>query len=139
MEGDRVKYSKQRNVILDIVKRCEEHPTADMIYSMAIKEMPSIGIATVYRNLNALAENGDIVKISGGAGVDRYDGRLEEHYHLKCPKCGKIIDIFPRNGKLLKEAKLKTAEAFGLEGFDIEFNDTLFECLCTECKSNKQN
>ena len=57
-------YSKQRELILAIVKNTKVHPTAEWVYQEAKKEMPSIGIATVYRNLNALAERGEFKRIT---------------------------------------------------------------------------
>ncbi len=63
-----MRYSKQRSLILDIVRSNPVDPTAEWVYEQARKEMPSIGIATVYRNLNALTEMGAIGKITGVGG-----------------------------------------------------------------------
>ena len=58
-----MKYSKQRELILKTLQENVIHPTADEIYHLARKEMPSLSLATVYRNLNQLAENNVIRKI----------------------------------------------------------------------------
>ncbi|MGN0709492.1 MAG: transcriptional repressor, partial [Anaerovoracaceae bacterium] len=47
-----MKYSKQKQLIYDIVKSTDTHPTADWIYNKAREKMPNIGVATVYRNLS---------------------------------------------------------------------------------------
>ena len=70
-------YSRQRNLILDIVKNTTSHPTAEWVYQEAKKELPSIGIATVYRNLNTLVELGEVRRLSSGDGQDRFDGMVD--------------------------------------------------------------
>lgn len=55
---------------------------------------PTIGQATVYRNINKLVESNDIKKLSIKNEIDHYDGDLSNHYHFICTSCNKIIDIF---------------------------------------------
>ena len=79
------RYSKQRELILNVLKERKDHPTAEMIYKDIIKIMPTIGIATVYRNLAALYESGQILKIETKQGEsDRFDGNLMPHLHFQC-------------------------------------------------------
>ena len=52
------KYSKQRELILDSLRKRKDHPTAERLYLDLKKEMPELGIATVYRNLSDLCEEG---------------------------------------------------------------------------------
>ena len=96
-------YSRQRNLILDIVKNTSSHPTAEWIYQEAKKELPSIGIATVYRNLNTLADLGEIRRLSSGDGQDRFDGMADEHFHMKCRCCGGLVDLEPEGEEKLLE------------------------------------
>ena len=56
-------YSRQRELILNIVKGTKGHPTAEWVYRQAKKDIPTIGIATVYRNLNAMVEMGTLRRI----------------------------------------------------------------------------
>ena len=56
--------TKQRKIIKDIIYAPYKHPTAEEIYELAKKKMPSIAVGTVYRNLNLLSETGQILKIS---------------------------------------------------------------------------
>lgn len=89
------RYSKQRELILNVLKERNDHPTAEMLYNDIIKIMPTIGIATVYRNLAALYESGQILKIETKQGEsDRFDGNLTPHLHFQCLKCNEIQDIF---------------------------------------------
>tara|TARA_Y100000590_G_C14864033_1_gene692574 strand:+ start:73 stop:441 length:369 start_codon:yes stop_codon:yes gene_type:complete len=86
------RYSKQRTLILEIVKSTHSHPSADWIYNKARKIMTKISRGTVYRNLNQLAENGEINVIKDG-DVMKYDGNILRHDHLLCTKCDSVYDI----------------------------------------------
>ena len=69
-----MKYSRQREIILNTVMENPVHPTADMVYSILREENPNISLGTVYRNLNYLAAEGIIRKITMPEGCDRFDG-----------------------------------------------------------------
>lgn len=87
------KYSRQREAIKDYLSHTKEHPTADMIYMSIRTTHPNISLGTVYRNLNLLAEQGEIMKINCQDGSDRFDGNPRPHYHFLCKSCGKVLDI----------------------------------------------
>ena len=86
-----VRFSRQREIIKKIVCSTKSHPTADWIYSEAKKKIHNISLGTVYRNLKTLEEIGSIKLIHDYDQV-KYDGNTEEHHHLKCIECGKLID-----------------------------------------------
>lgn len=88
------KFSKQRELILESLKNRTDHPTAEKLFMDLKKEMPDLGIATVYRNLTDLCEEGAIIKIKARSGPDRYDGNTMPHIHFTCRNCGDIQDIF---------------------------------------------
>lgn len=127
-----MRYSRQRNVILNIVKANPVHPTAEWVYEEAKKELPNIGVATVYRNLNALVDAGEIDRIPGVGGVDRFDGNREVHYHLKCNKCGKPIDLEPKSQEALQRMEDVIRETFD-EAVEVCVNRMLLEGVCSQC------
>ncbi len=87
------KYSRQREAIKEYLMNTNEHPTADTVYMSIRGVYPNISLGTVYRNLNLLAEQGEILKINCQDGCDRFDGNAKLHYHFLCKKCGKVMDI----------------------------------------------
>ena len=90
------KYAEE---ILAAVTELQRHPTAEQVFMEMKKEHPSIAIGTVYKHLNALAEEGLLHRITESGSPDRYD-RTERHDHLICSRCGKIEDIrLPGAGK----------------------------------------
>ena len=86
-------YSKQRNVILEILKNNRTHPTAAEVYRLAREKLPNISLGTVYRNLSKLAQDGDILSLSFGDGNEHFDAFTGSHLHLHCIKCGKTVDV----------------------------------------------
>ena len=130
---EKLRKSKQRDVILEIVQNNNVHPTAEWIYGEAKKFIPTIGIATVYRNLNKLVELGEIEKISIPGESDRYDSIMTEHFHMRCSACGELKDIFPVNEESFNDVKNAIAEAFNLEPDKFEISETMLSYVCENC------
>ena len=87
------KYSRQREAIKEYLASTKEHPTADTIYMNIRGTYPNISLGTVYRNLNLLAEQGEIIKLNCQDGSDRFDANVKPHYHFLCNDCGAVLDI----------------------------------------------
>lgn len=96
------KYSKQREAIINSLKNRKDHPTAEELFLELKNKMPEIGIATIYRNLQSLYQDGEITKIKTKDGTDRYDGNIKQHIHFECVKCGKVSDILLEDDKINK-------------------------------------
>lgn len=126
-------YSRQRESILKIIKDSMDHPTVDYIYAEIKKEIPAISLATVYRNLNLLAEIGEIRRIETFDGATRFDYNTHNHYHFVCIKCNKVYDV-PCD--VAPELDSKVME---LTGFKVLNHDISFQGICHECqKLNKK-
>lgn len=104
------------------------HATADEVFEYVHSSYPSISRATVYRNLNFLADSGELaeIKITGGANI--YDMTTVPHFHIKCSVCGKIADA----DLGLSESLITLVK--DTHGFDIRSCEVLFTGLCPECK-----
>lgn len=85
--------SKQRDLVYDIIHASHTHLNAEEVFFEAKKRMPSIVLATVYNNLNALSDQQKIRRVHIKGEADRYDLGTPRHDHLICEKCGKIKDI----------------------------------------------
>ena len=75
-------YSRQRQVILDTLKENVVHPTAEYLYEVLKSKGENIGLATLYRNLNKLADKRIIKKIEGLETSSHFDHNTHEHDHL---------------------------------------------------------
>ena len=122
-----LKYSRQRESIKEFLASTTEHPTADTVYLHVREEFPRISLGTVYRNLNLLADIGEIVKITTPDGGDRFDGTTSPHYHVLCTECGKVIDLDMEH--------LDSINKMAEENFDgvISSHTALFYGTCNEC------
>lgn len=87
-----LKATPQRLCILKILKR-HEHPNIDALYESIKEEYPSISLATVYKNLNTLKEQGLVVEINTPNQKTCYDIYEYPHIHVICSKCNHIEDM----------------------------------------------
>ena len=108
MKTAKIRYSKQRELILLNLQSRSDHPTAEMIYQDLKSQHPNLSLGTVYRNLNQLCENHQILKLDIGGPMVRYDGNIQPHIHFICDQCGKIYDIEANDQLLLEQLKEKT-------------------------------
>lgn len=118
--------SKQRQVILDVLRSSKSHPTADEIYLLVKDKIPKVSLGTVYRNLEFLVSEQAIKVLAGKTGPRRYDGDLSQHSHLYCEKCGKVIDV------TLKK-RIKPGDLVKLDGMNVTEVALDFTGLCREC------
>lgn len=124
-----MKYSKQREMILNFIKENPVHPTADTIYETLKKDNPNLSLGTVYRNLGQLVEHGLIQKVSMPGFPDRYDGTLDDHYHFLCIECGHVSDIFVESlGQINPMIERET-------GVKILNSEMSFKGICKDCNA----
>lgn len=125
------RYSRQRQLILDAVKRRHDHPSADQLFIDIHALDNKISRGTVYRNLNLLVENGEILHVKG-PDADRFDSRLDKHYHMLCTECGTLLDAPVQYDEKLDQVVAKLA------GCSIERHDTIFDIVCPKCRQEKE-
>lgn len=120
--------TKQREVILQVLRCAESHPTADWIYEKVKKSIPNISKGTVYRNLKVLRDMGKIAELNLSGTVSRYEGRQDNHYHFRCTKCGQVFDLDePVNKELEEKIARKT-------GFTVSSHQLEFRGICKACQ-----
>ncbi|MDD5865899.1 MAG: transcriptional repressor [bacterium] len=127
-------YSKQREIILEIIKKEKSHPTAEDIYVIVHKSYPYISRSTVYRNIGILVNNKTILKLKVQNGADRYDYIYEKHYHSICEKCGIVYDFkYDFDIKRIQKELLKQTDV-------ISNIDTLtIYGICKDCYKEKED
>ena len=127
-----LKYSKQRESIKNFLVTRYDHHTAETVYLDIRREFPNISLGTVYRNLNLLAEIGEIQKLSPGIGPDRFDGNPAPHYHFICRHCGCVMDLTVSG---LDHINILAGQDFDGE---IEGHITYFYGACPSCKASEK-
>lgn len=117
----------QRQIILDELSKVKSHPTADEIYRMVRKKIPNISLGTVYRNLEIMAEAGLILKLESAGSQRRYDADTSNHYHLRCIKCGRVIDIMMAPIEAIKKV-MEEFKGCTIRSYKLEFTGTCEKC-----------
>jgi Fur family transcriptional regulator, peroxide stress response regulator len=89
----RLKITPQRVAIYRALIQSDQHPTADLMFRSVKEDFPNISFDTVNRTLLTFAAIGvvDVVEVFGGP--KRFDPDIDDHHHLHCVACGKIIDF----------------------------------------------
>lgn len=118
--------TKQKEDILKVIKSTKIHPTMKEIYQLVKEINPTIGQATIYRNINRLTEEGKVIRILDPTDEYHYDGDTSEHSHFICTYCNKIIDIFNDYQKINKELEKK-------HNFQIDEKLIIYKGICEKC------
>lgn len=124
------RYSKQRELIYEVLLHSKEHPTAEMVYKTLKPEHSSLSLGTVYRNLNQLVEEGTISSLP--FTVERFDANTEPHAHFSCDCCRGVFDIMGINydASLDKEAGRQS-------GHSVDRHMLIFHGVCKNCSKEK--
>jgi Fe2+ or Zn2+ uptake regulation protein len=120
----------QRGLVLDAVKVLYNHPTAQEVYDFIHETHPSVGKATVYRNLNLLVEEGQLRRVFAIDGPDHYDCTTHKHQHIECRICKKIVDVkLPIDLESIVNVEKET-------GFSNIDENIIITGICPECLKN---
>ncbi len=93
LEASGHRHTAQRAAIYRFLRSVKTHPTADEIFTQVREVLPDISLATVYKALEAFVEAGVARKLAVGGGPARYDGRVDDHDHVRCLRCGAVRDV----------------------------------------------
>lgn len=122
-----LRRTRQRELVLSLVRANCDHPTAEWIHRKAREIIPDISLATVYRTLRVLKEKGLIHEFSGGSSPSRYDGTRHDHEHIRCVRCGVVVDVdLPEVADLMEVISART-------DFRVSVFPLTFHGLCRQC------
>ncbi len=118
--------TEQKKAVFEIIGKIGIHKSAEEVKAELDAKGLSIGLATVYRNLNLLCEEG-IIQRYVNDGFNYYDGNPSPHDHLHCINCGSITDIEAPYNKGLDAKATKDTKA------KILSHSATFEGICEKC------
>lgn len=118
----------QRRVILQELCQMKSHPTAAELYAVVRQRLPRVSLGTIYRNLEVLHEDGMIQKMEFAGAETRFDGTLEQHYHVRCTECGRIEDIYPLDPG---QTPVQPSE---MAGFAVTGHRLEYFGVCPDCR-----
>lgn len=127
LEAGGHRFTIQRAAVYDVLAGTTAHPTADDVFTSVRDQVPDISLATVYKALEAFVSCGVARKLALGSGPARYDGRTDEHEHIRCLSCGRVQDIEgPRPDDWMEG--LAEMTPFDVVGYRLEL-----EGYCPDC------
>ena len=124
------RYSKQRELILEAVMNTNEHPTAETIYIWLKPDNPALSLGTVYRNLNQLVEEGDLMRLP--FPVERFDANTKLHAHLRCKACVCDYDLMVIRYDFSLDEKAQLTS-----GHLVDQHELIFDGTCANCAGEK--
>jgi Fur family ferric uptake transcriptional regulator len=131
LSNSNFRITPQRKVILEELRMTDSHLTADDVYKMVRARLPRISLGTVYRNLEILSRLGMIHKLELGGMQKRFDGKTQDHYHLRCLTCGRIEDV-PMEPQTVLEESAEELTDYKVLGHRLEFVG-----LCLTCREQQ--
>ncbi|MZP28618.1 transcriptional repressor [Heliobacterium undosum] len=131
------KLTPQRKIILRALLNGDDaHLSAEDLYGIVKQQNPEIGLATVYRTLELLAEIDVLQKIDFGDGRLRYELASEEahhHHHLICTRCGKVLEFEDDLLDSLEQA-IQRRNQFRILDHQLKFFGVCKECQQAETR-----
>lgn len=133
-----------RKYILKVLQNTDRHLNAEEIFWEIKKELPGIGQATIYRNLELLRRGGLLGRVDAGDGKARYELKLpdnesEHHHHLICTACGQVknyMDFEEEELMLVRKIEAHLARKFK---YKVNGHDITFYGACPKCNIKKTN
>ncbi len=125
-----IAVTHQRQVLYEVMQGMAGHPSPEEVYARVKKKVPSISLATVYKNIHLFVESGVFRKMSLHHGSVRVEMNEELHHHLVCSKCKSISDVDEISlGELPKRRKI--AGGFLVERYSVDVIG-----LCLKCQKD---
>ncbi len=121
--------TSQRRAILTALELAQGPLTPQEVLNFAMQEQASLGIATVYRNLSSLEEQGEIVAVHLPNDSVRYEpaGR-GHHHHFRCQTCEQVFELSAKCPVAILEGVILPG------GFKVQDHELTLYGLCPSCQ-----
>jgi Fur family peroxide stress response transcriptional regulator len=126
----------QRLAIFEALAASREHPSAEQIHRAVRRRIPTLSLATVYKNLDVLRAIGAVSDVNPLHETGRYEAALpgtgagKPHHHLVCVSCKKVSDLHDRSLD-----GLSVADA---QGFQVRALKVQVEGVCPDCARRRR-
>ena len=117
--------TRQRRAIRRVFLNAGRPLTHDEVLRRGQRIVPSLGVATVYRNLKILADEGWLSEVRLPGGGRRYElADLPHHHHFLCRACDQAFDVHRCSDEI---------EALAPDGFEVDSHELTLYGRCAEC------
>jgi Fe2+ or Zn2+ uptake regulation protein len=127
----RKRKTRQLEQVFEALQGDHTHPFAHEIYQRVHKKLPRISLATVYRNLRSLVDEGKIRTLLLDAQGARFDPETSRHDHFVCERCGRVVDLF------LRQARPIDLSSLAKQGYVVTTHTLTVLGMCQVCASRR--
>jgi Fur family peroxide stress response transcriptional regulator len=117
----------QRQVIWQTLMSLKGHPSPEAVYELVREQIPTISLATVYKNLHTFAEHGLVREVSLHHGSSRIETNVEPHHHLVCEVCKQLVDLEEEDFEPIRLRK-RAPNGFRVHRYSVEVQG-----ICKNC------
>lgn len=119
------RHTKQKEAIASVLKKKHHPMPIEEIHQMALKAVPSLGIATVYRTLKSLLEEGKIKPVElPGQPVHYEEAHKDHHHHFCCNACHGVFELEKCPGNI---------DHLAPKGFEVTDHEIILYGHCSHC------
>jgi Fur family transcriptional regulator, peroxide stress response regulator len=118
----------QRQILFEVLESMTGHPSPEEVYAKVKRRIPSVSLATVYKNIHLFIESGMFREVSLHHGSLRVEVNSRPHHHLVCTVCRSISDIDEKELGLLQKPR-KLPGGFLVERYAVDVLG-----LCPACQ-----
>lgn len=135
IQREGLKRTAQRDLILEVFLRTEEHLSSEDLYRLVQAEDADIGQTTVYRTLKLLKDAGLAREARFGDGLTRYEHNYNHphHDHMICTECGRSIEFFSAELEALQDAIAAAHQ------FETTQHTLRMWGVCADCQPARQH
>ena len=126
LKENNLKVTPQRLTIVEELYKYG-HLNIDEIYKALKSKFPSVSLATIYKNINAMIEISFLSEVKIPKQKSVYELTKIEHSHVVCSKCNSIMDIELNTKELVKEASQ-------LSEYTLYKSSIVFSGICKKCR-----
>ncbi len=127
-KNNQSRNTQQRQAILAAFDQAKRPLSSNELLSLSQASVAQLGIATVYRNLKSMLQDGVLQTVSLPNEAPRYElAHLHHHHHFQCKQCDKVFDV---------HGCLKGIHELAPAGFTVESHDITLYGACSDCQSS---
>jgi Fur family peroxide stress response transcriptional regulator len=127
-----LKITHQRLEIFKELLKSKDHPSVEKLYARLQSRLPTISLDTIYRTLTTFEEHALVRRVQTEESQARFEGKMAQHHHVICKKCGRITDFYWR---FFDQTPLpEEIEKWG----HIEQKSITLHGLCQQCNLSKR-
>lgn len=128
----RKRTTRQLEQVFAVLQGDHSHPFAHQIYQRVHRKLPRISLATVYRNLHSLVEEGKIRTLLLDEQGARFDPETSRHDHFVCERCGRVVDLFLRRERQLD------LNSLAKQGYVVTTHSLTVHGTCQVCAARRR-